>query len=381
MQAGFIVPGSLKNHSGGFLYDRMLVHQLRRRDWQIEVIPVEWGTYAGDLLRNLSPTRHLTFDPRKLDLLLEDELCHPAMLSLNRKLRQTLDVPIVAVVHHLRSNEARSTPLNSFYRRIERSFLEGVDGAVCNSLATRGSVERLWRKPHPSVVALPGRDHLQSGVSGEEVRRRALRGGTFRLVFVGNLIPRKGLLTLVEALARLPEADWMLDVIGDLSIDRAYVHRVRRAITRAGLGDRVFLKDRLDETSLSSLLAHSHAMVMPSTYEGFGIAYLDGMAFGLPAVATTAGGASELIRDGHNGLLVSPADPGALARSLASLMEDRETLAKMGMGALETHRKHPSWSDTADLVHDFLTDFKKSPGRPVKVGRHAQHPSTLGGSP
>jgi len=381
MRAGFIVPGSLDNRSGGFLYDRKLVHQLRSHGWRIDVIPVEWGSYARDLLRNLSRSRRLPSDALTLDLLLEDELCHPAVLSLNRRLRQEMDIPIVAVVHHLRSNEARSKLMNTFYRRIESLYLGVVDGAVCNSLATRGSLEPLWPEARPSVVAYPGRDHVQAQVSAEAVRARALRGGPLRIVFAGNVIPRKGLLTLVDALAGISDLDWELEVIGDLSIDRTHVRRIRRAISRAGLEHRVRLRGRLDGGSLSAILAEAHTMVMPSTYEGFGIAYLDGMAYGLPAVATTAGGAPELVRNGHNGLLVPPDDPESLARRLASLMEDRQALAEMGVAALETYRNHPSWSDSAELVRNFLFDFKKRPGRLAMVGGRSQHPTTVGGSP
>lgn len=380
MRAGFIVPGSLDNRSGGFLYDRKLVHGLRSRGWRIDVIPVEWGSYVGDLLRNVPLGRRPPFDPQRLDLLLEDELCHPTLLSLNHKIRRETEIPIITVVHHLRSSEARSRRMNEMYRRIERLYLASVDGAVCNSLTTQASVEALWREARPSVVAHPGRDHGRARVSPEDVRARASREGPLRLVFVGNVIPRKGLLSLLEALVGISSQDWILDVIGDLSIDRTHVRRIRRAISRTGLDQRVYLRGRLDARSLSGFLAAAHAIVMPSTYEGFGIAYLDGMAFGLPAVATTAGGAGELVRNGYNGYLVAPNDPESLARRLSSLMEDRASLAQMGIAALATYRNHPSWDDSAELVRSYLVGCSKRSDRQAKVGRTSQHPTTVGGS-
>jgi glycosyltransferase involved in cell wall biosynthesis len=120
-------------------------------------------------------------------------------------------------------------------------------------------------------------------------------------------------------------------------------------------------------------------MVMPSTHEGFGIAYLDGMAYGLPAVATSAGGARELVRHGHNGLLVPPDDPVALADQLARLIEDRRWLTLMGQAALATYREHPTWRDSAEVVRGFLTGLKNKPDRPAMAGQRSHHFTTAGG--
>jgi glycosyltransferase involved in cell wall biosynthesis len=379
MHVGFIVPGSLDNHSGGFLYDRMLVQHLRSRGWRIDVIPVAWGRYAEDLLRNLGLTSPQRFDPGSLDLLLEDELSHPALLSLNRGIRRQTNLPIVAVVHHLRSSEARSGRMNALYRWIERLYLTDIDGAICNSLATRQSVEALWPEARPSVVAYPGRAQMKSQVNPEDVRTRAWSAGPLKIVFVGNLIPRKGLLTLLDALAGISQLDWELDVVGDPSIDRAHLRRIRWAIARAGLDHRVRLRGRLEERSLSALLAEAHTMVVPSTYEGFGIAYLDGMAYGLPAVGTTAGGAAELVHHGHNGFLIQPGDANSLAQSLASLMCDRKALAKMGVAALGTYRNHPSWSDSGEVVRSFLLGMKDKAYEPAAASPRSQHFTTAGG--
>lgn len=368
MRLGFIVPDGLDHLSGGFLYDRMLVKHLRASGWQVDVVPFHWGSYAGDLMRNLPLGSHPVLDPGPLDVLLEDELSHPALLAFNRQLRREADIPIIAVVHHLRSSEARPAWMNALYRRVEKLYLGDVDGAVCNSLATRRSVEALWPDPRPSVVASPGRGRPERQVDTEDVQSRALRAGPLKLIFLGNIIPRKGLLTLLNALARIMGLDWQLEVIGDLTVDPAHVRRIRRAIRERGLDPRVTLVGRVHPASLAARLEQGHLMVVPATYEGFGIAYLDGMSYGLPAVATTAGGASEIVRHGHNGLLVAPNDTDGLARGLAGLINDRHALAEMGMAALETYRGHPSWSDSAELVRRFLFEFQSKTGQLAMAG-------------
>ena len=104
-----------------------------------------------------------------------------------------------------------------------------------------------------------------------------------------------------------------------------------------GLKSKVFFHGPLDNEELIEKLKSAHVLVVPSSYEGFGIVYLEGMAFGLPAIGTTAGAASEIINDGENGYLVPPDDDRMLAERLSRLAKDRDLLARMsrqGAGTL-----------------------------------------------
>ena len=90
---------------------------------------------------------------------------------------------------------------------------------------------------------------------------------------------------------------------------------IRRQIEAAGLTARVSLLGTASDQDLAARCAASHVLAVPSSYEGFGIVYLEGMQFGLPAIAGTDGAAQEIITHGENGFLVPPGDPEALARS------------------------------------------------------------------
>ncbi len=96
---------------------------------------------------------------------------------------------------------------------------------------------------------------------------------------------------------------------------------------------------------------------MPSSYEGFGIAYLEGMGFGLPAIATTQGAAREIITSGENGYLVAPDDPRELAECLLQLAEDRELLLRLSLGAHQHFIDHPTWEQTTLRIRDFLLEM------------------------
>ena len=314
MHLGLVVYGSLETVSGGYLYDRKLVQHLRSRGDEVEVISVPWRPYGLGLLDNLSPALLARLSRASFDLLLQDELVHPSLFRLNHWLRRRVSYPLVAIVHHLRCCEARPAWQNRLYRQVERQYLTSVDGFIFNSHTTRTEVEGLVGTGRPAVVAPPGGDNVPGGVSREEVLNRAAAPGPLRLIFVGNLIPRKGLHTLLGALASLPPQDWRLTVVGGPDLDLSYARAIRRQIAALGLTGQVTLLGTLSPPELAARLRQSHLLAVPSSYEGFGIVYLEAMRFGLPVIAGDAGGPREIVSHGVNGFLVPPGDTAALAR-------------------------------------------------------------------
>ncbi len=93
---------------------------------------------------------------------------------------------------------------------------------------------------------------------------------------------------------------------------------------------------------------------MPSSYEGFGIVYLEGMGFGLPAIASTAGAAAEIITHDRDGLLIQVGDTGSLAGYLNDLYRDRDRLLLMSLNAHRRFESHPTWQMTTERILVFL---------------------------
>ncbi len=264
---------------------------------------------------------------------------------------------MVAIVHHLRCCEARPAWKNRLYRRVEQRYLASLAGFIFNSNATRTDVERLVGSGRPAVIASPGGDRLPGKVNAGQIALRALAPGPFKIICVANLIPRKQVHTLIAALASLPRQDWRLSVAGSLTMDTSYVGSIRCQIEADGLSARISLLGTVSDQDLAVLLPQHHLLAVPSSYEGFGIVYLEGMQFGLPAIAGTDGAAREIITHGENGFLVPPGDAAALARSLSLLMEDRELLTKMSLAAHRSAAAHPTWNDSAARVRGFLQSF------------------------
>ena len=108
-------------------------------------------------------------------------------------------------------------------------------------------------------------------------------------------------------------------------------------------------------------MAAAHVLAVPSAYEGFGIVYLEGMGFGLPALATTAGAAAEIVTDGGNGYLVPPGDVVALAARIQSLLDDRALLARLSAAAVAGYAHRPTWAETTAAMRQFLVTIARQP--------------------
>ncbi|MFZ5902617.1 MAG: glycosyltransferase family 4 protein [Chloroflexota bacterium] len=386
MRIGLVIYGSLDTLSGGYLYDRKLVEYLRAQGDTVEVISLPWRNYAAHLADNLrfrlpvssviaserrssrpsvlrgriEAKREKQSPIRQLDVLIQDELNHPSLLLANR---HPHPYPVISLVHHLRCSEPRPKWQNAFYRAIEKKYLESVDGFIFNSQTTKSVVNELVDNEKPSIVAYPPTDRFGEAISEHEIIERA-KSPELRILFLGNVIERKGLHTLLDALAvgQNDILSYRLDIVGSLTTDPVYakamqervvVNRLEPALSEAE-GSVVHFHGALDREPLIEKLQAAHVLVVPSSYEGFGIAYLEGMGFGLPAIGTTAGAAAEVIADGVDGFLVSPGDARELADRLRVLAEKREVLIRMSLAARERYLRQPKWEQTAGQIREFL---------------------------
>ncbi len=355
MKIGLLIYGSLDTVTGGYIYDKRMVAHLVSQGDQVEIISLPWRNYPHHLLDNFSATLRARLLNLEVDLLIQDELCHPSLFMINSQLRGKVKYPIIALVHHLRSSEKHPWWARWLYRRIEKAYLNTVDGYICNSQTTLSTVDSFTTHLPPNVVAYPGGDRLGDPISEAEIRRRALRGGPLRVVFLGSITRRKQAHVVVRASSSLPIE---LTLIGSQDAEPKYARRVLKMISGLPEAASARILDPLNADELRGVLAKQDILVLPSTYEGFGIVYLEGMAFGLPAVGTTHGAASETIRHGENGLLIQPGDSAALANHLKELAENRQRLLEMSLAALRTYQSGPTWDQMGRSVHAFLHELR-----------------------
>lgn len=142
--------------------------------------------------------------------------------------------------------------------------------------------------------------------------------GPLRLLFVGSLIPVKGLPTLLAALGQVdwPHEAWCLDVIGDGSERAAY----ERQAIEIGLGSQIVFHGIQPKTVVASFMQRADLFVLPSLWDNAPCVLIEALASGLPVLSTQVGGISEIVDDAV-GRLTPPDDPTALARALEDMVE------------------------------------------------------------
>lgn len=353
MEVGLVVDGDLEQATGGYRYDRKLVEFLESQGDTVDVISLSGASEESvDNRASADPSSELqTRLDRPYDVLLQDELCHARLLEYNPRLERP--GTLVSLVHLLRAPDPTVHDPRAHER--ERRYLESVDAAICTSEYTRDETLALADAALPTLVAHPAGRHEGPALTPDTVEARAYRD-PFRVVSVGTLEARKNVTTLLEALARLDgsSTEWTLTAVGREDGDPAYASAARERAVELGIDDRVTFAGEVAASVLESILEDAHVLAGPARYEGFGMAYLEAMEYGVVPIAGNVGGAREIVSDGENGFLIDPDGSGRLADRLERLVTDRDRLATLGTGALRTARAHPSWTDTLESVRKFL---------------------------
>ena len=346
MHIGLVVYDGLDGRSGGYRYDRQLVSYLRDLGDEVEVISLSRRGTLGTATDTISPAIRRDLD-RPVDILLQDALCADVLWRHNTHL--TRPGAVLAIVHLLRSAKGmgnRRLP----WRWLERRYLRTLDGAVCPSASTVQETRALTSIP--TTVAYPAGRHEGMATHPATVRSHAA-SGPLDIVFVGNVIPRKGVMTLLDALEGL-SGEWRATIVGSHDADPSYARTVRRTVDRHEAAARIEVVGAVSDDRLETVLTEAHVLAIPSRRESFGMVYLEAMEYGTVPIATTVGGSREFVVDGYNGRLVPPDDPVALQGILHELLTDRDELAALGARALETAEYHTTWAASMSRVRQFL---------------------------
>lgn len=150
------------------------------------------------------------------------------------------------------------------------------------------------------------------------------------IVTVGRLVQEKGMGYALEALAGVrkqrPNLPVRYRILGGGPLENS----LRVQAKHLGLDDIVEFMGPQDQAVVRSVLAQADLFLLPSVAEALPVSIMEAMACGLPVVATEVGSVAELVKDGHTGRLVPPADSKALARALLEMLDRRESWSKLG---------------------------------------------------
>jgi glycosyltransferase involved in cell wall biosynthesis len=184
---------------------------------------------------------------------------------------------------------------------------------------------------------------------GTFLSHRRKEGGPFRVIFVGQMVQRKGLEYLLKAWRRLRLPDAELVLAGRGRVDKALLASFASEFRYVG---------PLRNSELVALYGDSDLFCMPSLVEGFGLVYLEALACGLPVIATPNTGAADIVREGREGFIVPVRDTESLASCLEWAYTHREELREMRFAARKLAEKY-SWSAFRKGVMETLDTIVK----------------------
>jgi glycosyltransferase involved in cell wall biosynthesis len=340
----FAVPGDLATPTGGYAYDRRMIQELESLGWQIDVIDLGEGfpwpsnetrARAWLQLSDIPPGRTIVVDGLAFGVLPE------AALQLR------VENPLIALVHHPLALEAGlSIQQTNILRTCERAALIAARLVIANSAETaRHLTSDYGVAADRIVIASPGTDPAPIA--------QGSRDGIVRLISVGALVPRKGFDVLIAALATLTDLPWHLTIVGDRSRDPQTAAGLDADISRLKLGDRVKVAGAVPAENLAELYANADVFALASRFEGYGMAFSEAIAHGLPVIGTTAGAIPETVPQ-RAGLLVPPDDVPALAAALRRVIADSDERRRMAAAARAAASTLPTWHDSAKLFAGAL---------------------------
>lgn len=243
-----------------------------------------------------------------------------AVLAANR---QRIPIPLITTEHNTWNARRRW-----WLRPFDAWMYSHYECIACNSQATAEELHRWCPKTVARTRVVPNGIPLESFESAAPAELPAVPQGMLRAVFVGRFEPQKDHLTLLRAVAQVPNIHLLL--VGDGSL-RPQLEGQTRSL---GIHDRVtFLGKRTD---VSSILKASDVYVQSTTSDGFGIAACEAMAAGLPVIATDVPGLAQVVNGA--GVLFPVGDHAALARELLALVSSPERRRQMGQASRERAR-------------------------------------------
>jgi len=331
----FLVPGPLEQATGGYIYDRRVIEGLRRDGRRVAAVSLAGRFPDADATARASFAAALAQLPDGAAAAV-DGLALAAgaecLAAASRRLR------LVAFVHHpLAEETGLSAAAAARFAALEAWLLPLFRGVICPSVATARSLIGYGVGEARIAVVPPGTARPLAAPPVPRGGRAPLR-----LLCVAAVTPRKGHLLLIEALAGLREAAWTLLCIGSLGRDPQAAAELRRAIRRCGLEDRVTLAGEWPPDRVGTAYENADIFVLPSFHEGYGMAFAEALAHGLPIIGAAAGAVVDTVPE-TAGFLVPPGDRAALADALGRVLGDAALRRRLAEGAARAGALLPDW--------------------------------------
>lgn len=269
---------------------------------------------------------------------------HPLMIPSRRAAR----VVTVHDLYFLDHPERTNAEIRRDYPTLTARHARAAEAVVTPSRYTKNLVVARLGVPPDRVYACPF-----GAPAWRTLGRQPNTPADGYFLFVGTLVPRKNLPTLLDAyatvLAAMPGAPRLVVAGASTRESHAWMQRLREA----PLAGRVEHVGYVAESNREQLYAGARALVMPSLDEGFGVPALEAMAAGVPVIASNRGAIPEVVGDG--GTLLDPQDVDGFAAAMLRVARDHEWATSQGAAGLARAAAF-TWHATAHLLREAYLD-------------------------
>ncbi|MES2823489.1 MAG: glycosyltransferase family 4 protein [Pseudomonadota bacterium] len=275
-------------------------------------------------------------------LVLIDGLAFGAMATIAE--RHCRRLKLIALCHHPLALETglAAERVQAVHDAEQRALAVAKAVLVTSNNTARILQQTFAVPPSKIIVALPGTDQQQFA---------PCIGDPPILLTVATLTPRKAHDTLIDALAQIAHLPWQARFVGGDDFDSAWASYLRTKVASHSLTTRIEFVGNIAD--LSREYAQADMFVLPSLFEGYGMAFAEALSFGLPIVAARTGAVPDLVPQSA-GILVPPANDSELANALSLVLIDPAQRQQLQLGAQQVAHSLPTWADTAASVGHLI---------------------------
>jgi len=339
----FLVPGDINNLTGGYAYDRRLLAELHKLGLIVQLVALAESFPHPDIHALRDANFILSTLPDN-SVVIVDGLAFGVMDKVARTHAQRLK--FIALCHHpLALEVGLSAQEQQGLHLSEQLALANTRAVLVTSKNTARILVQEFSVPFAKIrIALPGTDKRVFA---------PCEGKPPVLLTVATLTRRKAHDVLIDALAQLIDLPWQARFVGGKEFDAEWTHYLRNKVASYGLEKRILFLGNCED--IASEYHNADIFVLPSLFEGYGMAFAEALSFGLPIIAAHTGAVPDLVPSSA-GILVPPADVNALVRSLAQLLTDTTKRKQLQLGAQSAAQDLPNWVDAAQVVFQLIQE-------------------------
>ncbi len=352
MEKVVFLTGAKPPQTGGELYNYKLSQYLEKQGWEQEFVSLHEKKHylrlskipiIGNILVSFIFAVILF---KYQGILVEDHYFSKFLLWKNIIQRFIFREKIIILVHLFYGYDSNDKMIvrRLIYKYIEKVRLSFADVIITSSEYSKREIVSIGITPKIVHVLSPGIDRDKFSILSSRDNLDYQKNKI--ILCVGNFIPRKGIVHLIEALSQIETPGLILHLVGNRKNNSTYYNQLNKDVEKLKLVECVVFHDGADQENIKQLYNCADIFVLPSFKETFGIVFLEAMHHGLPIITTNISAMPELVEEGKNGFLVPPGNSQALATAILKLIKNPDLMKQMGKAGQQKVANSYSWEKT-----------------------------------